>query len=92
MTQKANDELLDAFNKLNNDKALAKKFIDNPVDVLQQLKIDTKGLVIKKTAVDGSETMVSTGTKPAPVTPEEGGWTVCGSVGWIGCVSAGKLL
>lgn len=86
------DNLFAAFQAMNNDKSLAKKFVDNPTEVLKSLNVDTTGLSIKTSDVDTAKPMVTTGESPAPVTPQEEGWTVCGSVGVVACVSAGKLL
>ena len=75
--------LLDAFSKINADKALATRFTKEPDAVLIELGVETEGLIIQK-AKEGS--MLTTNTTAASRL------TVCASLGYIVCASAGDQI
>ena len=72
--------LTEAFAKIEADKALAQRFTKEPEAVLKELGVETKNLVIQR-GTEGS--FLTTGNKMSSR------MTICGSVGFVVCVSAG---
>ena len=73
--------LLDAFEKIRSDKHLAEQFTTDPEAVLEKLNVATDNLVIQR----GPKGRLS----PTILQGPEARLTVCGSLGYIACVTVG---
>lgn len=73
-------ELKEAFEKIRSDKALARRAVNDPMGVLQELGVDTSNLKVREIPVDSPE---------AAGEIEEKGVSVCVSGGCGACVSVG---
>ena len=75
----------DAFNKITSDKALLKRFTENPQQVLQELQVDTSGLTFTKIPKEKAQiTAVDTSSPPTLAAG-----CPCVSLGCVACVSIG---
>lgn len=70
--------LMDVMAKIRTDPNLAKEFVDQPRETLQNLGVDTTNLKVQK---------LPPGVTEAPITEAP---QVCGSVGVVACVSVGE--
>ena len=82
-------EFGEAFVKLQSDRKLVEKFIDDPDGVLNIMGVDTTNLVVQPVVGAGEpfkavQTLRRLGPKAQPL-----GITVCASVGFIVCASVG---
>ena len=82
-------EFGEAFVRLQSDRKLAEKFIDDPEGVLGIMGVDTSELLIQPVVGGGEpfqavQSLRKLGPKAQPL-----GITVCASVGFIVCASVG---
>jgi len=75
----------DAFKKITSDKALAKRFTEDPQQVLKELQVDTSGLSFTK--VPKEKAQITSVEPSSPPTLAAG--CPCASIGCVACISIG---
>ncbi|MBR1274275.1 hypothetical protein [Bradyrhizobium sp. AUGA SZCCT0283] len=71
--------LTEAFGRIRSDRNLAMRFTQEPETILKELGVPTARLLIQKYPAD----------RPPPPASARAGLTVCGSLGYIICVTVG---
>jgi hypothetical protein len=66
-----------AFQRLHDDRALARRFSENPEEVLQEMGVDTSRVQITKSAAGEQAVMAADAS-------------ICGSVGCVVCATVGS--
>lgn len=79
-------DLKDAYSKIISDKELAKRYTENPRQVLQELGVDTSALKISTVTRDEAQITDVASEKDLELVDT----SICGSIGCVGCISVGS--
>ena len=78
----------DAFKKITSDRALAKRFTEDPQQVLKELQVDTSGLKI--TMIPKEQAQITDVKPESPQREPLLGCSGCVSIGCVVCPSIGS--